>query len=258
MAMNELEFEGQEHQIPYGSLVPIGSRLPYCIELQTHLLLDFLVLQYRKNCSKDADLRQKFRSSLYARTRPGFYLELNDSLHLAYADQRDGKGSEHWWRLFCDADHRHQLEAITSHSAIAVRDVETKADSRRVSRRTYKEWGGMYFRSNSEIRIAEELERRGILYFANCQGRMSAENSPVTAQSKFFTGRVEVDFLVCSQGKLLALEVDGQHHRSDAQVEIDRQRDRLLLKQGIPTIRFSAKDCTQKPEDVVTELLSYF
>lgn len=256
--MDEFELQGQEHQLPYGSLVPIGSHLPYCIELQTRPLLDFLLLRYGKNRSNDPSLRQRFRASLYSRTRPGFHLELSGGLHLAYADQRDGKGSEHWWRLFCDADHRNQLETMTRRSALAVRDVETQAKSRRVAHPASKEWGGMYFRSESEIRIAQELDRRGVLYFANCQGRISANNAPVSAHNPWFTGRLEVDFLVCNQGRWLSLEVDGQHHESGDQIGIDRQRDRLLLKQGIPTVRFSAQDCFQQSEAVVTEFLNLF
>jgi len=44
--------------------------------------------------------RKQINDSLYSKSRHGFYVELNDALHLAYADQRDGHGKPYWWRIF--------------------------------------------------------------------------------------------------------------------------------------------------------------
>jgi very-short-patch-repair endonuclease len=70
------------------------------------------------------------------------------------------------------------------------------------------------------------------------------------------TGRVEADFLVFSQGKGVVLEVDEAHHAEGAQVIRDYARDRVLLRSGLPTVRFTANDCMERPDKVVTELLS--
>jgi very-short-patch-repair endonuclease len=70
------------------------------------------------------------------------------------------------------------------------------------------------------------------------------------------TGRVEADFLVFSQGKCVVLEVDGAHHAEGSQVIRDYARDRVLLRSGLPTVRFTAKDCMERPDEVVAELLS--
>jgi hypothetical protein len=34
------------------------------------------------------------------------------------------------------------------------------------------------------------------------------------------------------------------------------ERDRVLLKEGIPTVRFTAQECMARSADVVTEFLS--
>ena len=68
----------------------------------------------------------------------------------------------------------------------------------------------MYFRSKVEIRIAEELEKRGVTFFANARGRYSLDGSPVAAQ--YLNGRVEVDFLVFHQGQCVILQIDGPQH----------------------------------------------
>jgi len=70
------------------------------------------------------------------------------------------------------------------------------------------------------------------------------------------TGRVETDFLVFYQGKCLILEVDGQHHLEDGQVIRDYARDRVLLRAGLPTVRFMARDCLERPQDVVAEFMT--
>lgn len=212
--------------------------------------------------------RSKANQWLYARTRPGFYLQLNTHLHLAYADQRDGAGSQHWWRLFFDRSLKEQIETITRCQANLVgADSDDSSNSKggRSSRsaidlsRLYdKEWGGMYFRSDAEISIARELDQKNMLFFANARGRVSGQGATITRTQSFFTGRLEVDFLIFYRGKCLSLEVDGQHHSQGDQVIRDYGRDRLLLREGIPTVRFTAQECLNQASDVVSELLHVF
>jgi very-short-patch-repair endonuclease len=119
----------------------------------------------------------------------------------------------------------------------------------------------MYFRSKVEIRIAEELEKRGVTFFANARGRYSLEGSPVAAQ--YLNGRVEVDFLVFHQGKCVVLQIDGPQHNGDrgrdyAGGRVACLRQRVLLREGIPTVRFTAKECQERPGDVVSEVLAVF
>ncbi|MFM7189697.1 MAG: hypothetical protein ACKOX2_02610, partial [Microcystaceae cyanobacterium] len=42
------------------------------------------------------------------------------------------------------------------------------------------EWGGMYFRSKVEMKVAQELYQRGVTFFANAMGCYSLENSPIS------------------------------------------------------------------------------
>ena len=196
--------------------------------------------------------RKQINASLYSKSRPGFYVELNQSLHLAYADQRDGHGTAHWWRLFFSENLRGKIEELTKSNALAVSN-ETKNQANSGVRAEY-EWGGIYFRSQVEIRIAQELDKRGVLFFGNVRGRFNLDDSPVSKD--LLNGRVELDFLVFYQGKCLILEIDGVHHKK--QVERDYSRDRVLLKEGIPTVRFTAKECHERTADVVTEFMAIF
>ena len=83
-----MELQGIEHNSNESAIAPIGGKLPYSLELQSSKILDILLtlLPTQKN-------RTQANSWLYTKTRPGFYMELNKSLHLAYADQRDGHGT---------------------------------------------------------------------------------------------------------------------------------------------------------------------
>jgi very-short-patch-repair endonuclease len=65
------------------------------------------------------------------------------------------------------------------------------------------------------------------------------------------TGRLEVDFLIIAKGKVLVLEVDGSQHSEEGQTIRDYAKDRVLLRAGVPTVRFTARDCLMQPKAVV-------
>jgi very-short-patch-repair endonuclease len=100
----------------------------------------------------------------------------------------------------------------------------------------------MYFRSKVEIRIAEELEKRGVTFFANARGRYSLNGSPVAAQ--YLNGQVEVDFLVFHQGKCVVLQIDGPQHNgapfgdSGAARGRDYAGDRLVKGLAVCVLRY--------------------
>lgn len=264
--MSEIGFEGIERQVDGGALVPIGSNLPYRLELRTSKLLDVLLELFSSRISqsgKRSEIKKKINGWLYARTRPGFYIELSSNhLHLAYADQRDGHGSQHWWRLFFDEHYREKIECTSRSTALTISERETQRangttpQAERANVNPPKEWGGMYFRSESEIKIAEKLDKAGVLFFANARGRISKEGSPVSCNQ--MTGRIELDFLVVYRGKCMILEVDGQHHQNGEQTLRDYVRDRVLLREGIPTARFTAEECFNRSAEVVDEFLGMF
>jgi uncharacterized protein YjbI with pentapeptide repeats len=107
------------------------------------------------------------------------------------------------------------------------------------------EWKGFYFRSKAEIKIAEALDRAGVLFYPNSKARLNQSEVRVNKES---------DFLVFQAGKFGILEVDGREwHQIAAD---DHERDRLFKRYGIRVIeRFDATRCWNEPDKVVQEFL---
>jgi hypothetical protein len=105
----------------------------------------------------------------------------------------------------------------------------------------------MKFGSRTEIRIAQELEKRRVLFF------------PLPLAVRADTGKAyqdhkEVDFLVCSNGAWGILEVS---HHDSARYEMDKEKDAWFKKSGILCIEhYTAKRCYDSPDVVVEEFLS--
>lgn len=106
-------------------------------------------------------------------------------------------------------------------------------------------WQNLNFRSKSEIKIAEVLDKRGILFFPNVRGRVSSDDRMVTR---------EIDFLICHEGKWGILECDGKKYHQTAADDHGRDRDWRIY--GIRCIeRFSSDECYNYPEKVVDKFL---
>lgn len=106
-------------------------------------------------------------------------------------------------------------------------------------------WKNFYFRSQSEIKIAEALDRTGVLFYPNSKARLNKAELRVNKES---------DFLVFHSGKFGILEVDGRSYHQIA--ADDHERDRLFKRHGIRVIeRFDATRCWHEPEQVVEEFL---
>jgi very-short-patch-repair endonuclease len=253
---DDFDLEGTERRTTGGAMVSIGGKLPHCFEVPTSKLLDVIVQLSPRGRNADTKERKKLRKALnqkiYTKTRPGFYMEVGHVLHFAYMGQPNGAGSQHWWRIFCADELKSQVETILAGTAL-VSTAPPAAENGAGGNYT-TEWGGLYLRSTAEIKIAEALDRTGLLFFANVRGRVGLQNTTVSDSQ--LTGRVEVDFMMFHQGKGLILEVDGQHHLEDGQIIRDYARDRVLLRSGLPTVRFTAQDCLNRPDDVVSECLS--
>jgi hypothetical protein len=108
---------------------------------------------------------------------------------------------------------------------------------------TYNE---MKFASQAEIRIAQEFERRKVLFF------------PLPLAVRHETGVLhkdhrEVDFLVCQAGAWGVLEVAYHPDR----YERDTEKDAWLKKSGLLCIQhYTAERCYEHPAQVVEEFLS--
>lgn len=105
----------------------------------------------------------------------------------------------------------------------------------------------MKFASKSEIRIAQELEAKGILFF------------PLPLAVRHETGNIyedhrEVDFLVCIDGTFGILEISLHSDR----YEKDKEKDAWFKKSGILCVEhYLAEKCYNQPRAVVEEFLSF-
>jgi hypothetical protein len=113
--------------------------------------------------------------------------------------------------------------------------------------RALRVWKNLYFRSESEIRIADALDRAGVLYFPNCRGRLG----PSTDRKNR-----EADFLICYEGRWGILEVDGEPFHPPTRTAEDHARDREFREFGVRLVEhFDATECYQDPDEVVKQFL---
>lgn len=108
---------------------------------------------------------------------------------------------------------------------------------------TYHE---LKFASASEIRIAQELERRGVLFFPLAVGVVSETGVG-------YKDRREVDFLVCQDGAFGVLEVSYHPNR----YEQDSEKNAWIKRHGVLCVEhYSADRCYNRSSEVVDEFLS--
>lgn len=104
----------------------------------------------------------------------------------------------------------------------------------------------MKFASQSEIRIAQELESQKVLFFP-LPLAVRAETG------KFFEDHREVDFLICENGLWGVLEVSYHPDR----FEKDSEKDKWFKKSGILCVEhYTAEKCYSSSNEVVNEFLS--
>ncbi len=110
------------------------------------------------------------------------------------------------------------------------------------SNSTIHTWENLRFRSKTEIKIAEALDRTGVLFVPNSLARLNTPKG---------RGNKEADFLICYKGKWGVLEVDGLFHIAERRVE-EQERERIFKINGIKVVeRFDAKECYETPDKVV-------
>ena len=109
-------------------------------------------------------------------------------------------------------------------------------------------WQNLKFRSQSEVRVAQALDRAGVLFWPNCRARLGFGRD---RQNR------EADFLVCHQGKVGILEVDGEPFHPPSRAAQDHERDRLFQAQGITVVEhFAASVCYENPDEIVQSFLA--
>lgn len=126
-------------------------------------------------------------------------------------------------------------------------DIESASDFHNQGVGARHKWKKLRFRSKEEIEIAEALECAGVLFFPNCKARL---NTPEGRDNE------EPDFLVCYNGKLGILEVDGEPWHPASRTVHDHERDRLFKVHGIRVVEhYDASRCFEQPDIVVREFL---
>jgi len=101
---------------------------------------------------------------------------------------------------------------------------------------------GLYYRSQSEVKVAEALEKvDGVLFFPN-------------SGSMWHGVHKEPDFLVFYKGKVGVLEVDGPTHIGRA--ADDSARDSYFERHGLWVKHYPAEACYNEPGVVVGSFLS--
>ena len=106
-------------------------------------------------------------------------------------------------------------------------------------------WNRLHFRSQAEVKIAEALDRKGVMYFPNCAARLG----PVEDRRN-----KEPDFLVCQNGKWGILQVDGKEFHQKA--ALDHEWDYQFQLHGVKIVRhFMGIDCMRAPDEVVEKFL---
>ena len=107
-------------------------------------------------------------------------------------------------------------------------------------------WQNLCFSSVSEVKIAQALDRAGVLFFPNCVGRLT------TTQGR---RNLECDFLICYEGYWGILEVDGEPFHPASRAAEDHKRDGFFLDHGVWVHRFDSNECFKYPDDVVQRFL---
>ncbi|BAY66933.1 hypothetical protein NIES22_70770 (plasmid) [Calothrix brevissima NIES-22] len=241
---------GEEHNLDESAIILKSSNSRYFVELRTSSLIDYLLKIYSNNNYT----RKSIGDWLYIRTKPGFYKELASNLNLAYADQRDGQTTQHWWKLLFNEEWK---QSILNNIKIEISLVKSKISKDDTN--AQHQWGGLNFRSKTEVRVAHALYNQRVLFFANSRAYMDLTDLPISnIDNNQLKERVEIDFLVFYKQKCMILEVDGEHHQQASQKTRDYRRDRVLLRDGIRTVRFNASECYNHPLEVVTEFLNLF
>ncbi|MCW9682556.1 pentapeptide repeat-containing protein [Dolichospermum planctonicum UHCC 0167] len=125
-------------------------------------------------------------------------------------------------------------------------DVDNTSNNQGVQRSdsTIHTWERLGFRSKTEIKIAEALDRTGVLFVPNSLARLT---TPKGRANK------EADFLICYKGKWGVLKVDEPHHTAERRVE-EQEEERIFKRNGIKVVeRFDSERCYNNPDEVVQE-----
>ena len=104
------------------------------------------------------------------------------------------------------------------------------------------EWNGLVFSTESELQLAQALDRANLFFLPATSCRITAE--PGIRETR------ELDFMIVHRGIPIVVELDGRPHEGRAAE--DHRRDRGIKRSGIWLIeRFASVEALQDPERIV-------
>ena len=107
-------------------------------------------------------------------------------------------------------------------------------------------YDGLFFYSQTEIKIYEVLQNKNVLFFTNASAMLGGKNK-----------KLRPDFLICSEGRWGILEVMGKPWHPKTTAMEDHERARLFKDYKIDCIEFyDATYCYHDPEKIVNDFLS--
>lgn len=177
--------QGKEHSNSGSSIVSVAPQLPFYVEVRTDSLITYLSEVYKFT---DRNLIQKW---LEARHQTGFSFEITEHLHIAFADQRDGKGSQYWWCIYYDNLEKKRIFNIIK---IQENSVKNKLQNKAIKEKFL--WNALTFRSESEIRIARALSSLNVMFFANVNGFLGLNGLPVSNDDNRQREKIENDISI--------------------------------------------------------------
>jgi hypothetical protein len=149
--------------------------------------------------------------------------------------------TEHVELVDIDPDWRNELLTIARGKGITNQGVAFKD-------RPLYTWKNLRFRSKTEMRIAQALDRAKVLFFPNSMARLGLVAD--TRENR------EPDFLVCDAGKWGILEVHGDLWHPATRATDDHERARLFKAHGIKVVEsYDATRCYEKSDEVVAGFL---
>lgn len=141
-----------------------------------------------------------------------------------------------------DADWRQELLEIArgrgvTNQGVAIRDAPLYP------------WMNLRFRSKTEMKIAQALDRAGVLFWPNCMARLGLGGEERRNR--------EADFLICHRGRFGILEVDGEAFHPPSRAAEDHERSRVFKQHGLRVVEhYGAERCWNDPDAVVSEFLA--
>jgi hypothetical protein len=108
-------------------------------------------------------------------------------------------------------------------------------------------WENLRFRSQTEAKIAQALDRAGAAFWPNCRARVGEGKH---------RQNLEADFLVLWNGRYGILEIDGEPWHPPERRAAEQVRDRVWQRHGVKLVQhYDSKRAYSQPDGVVRDFL---